>query len=150
MSTLALDTSAAVKLLLPEIGATVVSDLWDGSARVVASTLIRPEIASALSRRRRQGDISAAQHRSLSDAWEVIRSEIGFVQSNGDVVDLAVDLTHRHPLSGADAVHLASALVLDIESESDGENVQLSTLHAAKGLEFTRVFLPGWEEQVLT
>ena len=115
MSTLALDTSAAVKLLLPEIGATVVSDLWDGSARVVASTLIRPEIASALSRRRRQGDISAAQHRSLSDAWEVIRSEIGFVQSNGDVVDLAVDLTHRHPLSGADAVHLASALALGID-----------------------------------
>ena len=115
MSTLALDTSAAVKLLLPEIGATVVSDLWDGSARVVASTLIRPEVASALSRRRRQGDISAAQHRSLSDAWEVIRSEIGFVQSNGDVVDLAVDLTHRHPLSGADAVHLASALALGID-----------------------------------
>jgi DNA helicase-2/ATP-dependent DNA helicase PcrA len=40
------------------------------------------------------------------------------------------------------------ALVLDIESESDGENVQLSTLHAAKGLEFPLVFLPGWEEQV--
>lgn len=115
MSTLALDTSAAVKLLLPEIGAAVVSDLWDGSTRVVASTLIRPEVASALSRRRRQGDISAAQHRSLSNAWAVIRSEIGLVQSNGEVVDLAVDLTHRHPLSGADAVHLASALVLDID-----------------------------------
>ncbi len=40
------------------------------------------------------------------------------------------------------------SLVLDIESESDGENVQLSTLHAAKGLEFPLVFLPGWEEQV--
>jgi DNA helicase II / ATP-dependent DNA helicase PcrA len=40
------------------------------------------------------------------------------------------------------------ALVLDIEAESDGENVQLSTLHAAKGLEFPLVFLPGWEEQV--
>jgi DNA helicase-2/ATP-dependent DNA helicase PcrA len=40
------------------------------------------------------------------------------------------------------------SLVLDIESESDGDNVQLSTLHAAKGLEFPLVFLPGWEEQV--
>ena len=40
------------------------------------------------------------------------------------------------------------ALVLDIEAESDGENVQLSTLHAAKGLEFPLVFLPGWEEEV--
>jgi DNA helicase-2/ATP-dependent DNA helicase PcrA len=40
------------------------------------------------------------------------------------------------------------ALVLDIEAENDGDNVQLSTLHAAKGLEFPLVFLPGWEEQV--
>ncbi|MGD9815395.1 MAG: ATP-dependent helicase [Hyphomonadaceae bacterium] len=40
------------------------------------------------------------------------------------------------------------ALVLDIEAESDGENVQLSTLHAAKGLEWPLVFLPGWEETV--
>jgi DNA helicase-2/ATP-dependent DNA helicase PcrA len=40
------------------------------------------------------------------------------------------------------------ALVLDIEAEADSENVQLSTLHAAKGLEWPLVFLPGWEEQV--
>jgi DNA helicase-2/ATP-dependent DNA helicase PcrA len=40
------------------------------------------------------------------------------------------------------------ALVLDIEAESEGDNVQLSTLHAAKGLEWPLVFLPGWEELV--
>jgi DNA helicase-2/ATP-dependent DNA helicase PcrA len=40
------------------------------------------------------------------------------------------------------------ALVLDIEAESDGDNVHLSTLHAAKGLEWPLVFLPGWEELV--
>ncbi|MES1202717.1 MAG: 3'-5' exonuclease, partial [Pseudomonadota bacterium] len=40
------------------------------------------------------------------------------------------------------------ALVLDIENESDGDNVHLSTLHAAKGLEWPVVFLPGWEETV--
>ncbi|MEJ0060684.1 MAG: DUF3553 domain-containing protein [Terricaulis sp.] len=40
------------------------------------------------------------------------------------------------------------ALVLDIEAESDGENVHISTLHAAKGLEWPLVFLPGWEETV--
>ncbi|MBY0562554.1 MAG: UvrD-helicase domain-containing protein [Hyphomonadaceae bacterium] len=40
------------------------------------------------------------------------------------------------------------SLVLDIEAESEGENVQLSTLHAAKGLEWPLVFLPGWEEEV--
>jgi DNA helicase-2/ATP-dependent DNA helicase PcrA len=39
-------------------------------------------------------------------------------------------------------------LVLDIEREGDGDEVHLSTLHAAKGLEWPLVFLPGWEEMV--
>src|SRR5262249_5000928 len=40
------------------------------------------------------------------------------------------------------------ALVLDIETTDNGDQVHLSTLHAAKGLEWPLVFLPGWEEEV--
>ncbi|MGE3867684.1 MAG: ATP-dependent helicase, partial [Hyphomonadaceae bacterium] len=40
------------------------------------------------------------------------------------------------------------ALVLDIETGESGDQVHLSTLHAAKGLEWPLVFLPGWEEEV--
>jgi DNA helicase-2/ATP-dependent DNA helicase PcrA len=39
-------------------------------------------------------------------------------------------------------------LVLDLDSGGDGEEVHISTLHAAKGLEWPLVFLPGWEEGV--
>ena len=38
------------------------------------------------------------------------------------------------------------SLVMDAEQAGDGEQVSLMTLHAAKGLEFEVVFLPGWEE----
>ncbi len=38
------------------------------------------------------------------------------------------------------------SLIMDNESEDQGEKVTLMTLHAAKGLEFPVVFLPGWEE----
>ncbi|MGH6815392.1 MAG: ATP-dependent helicase, partial [Hyphomicrobiaceae bacterium] len=38
------------------------------------------------------------------------------------------------------------ALVMDVEAAQDGDRVSLMTLHAAKGLEFDTVFLPGWEE----
>ncbi|MBO9450146.1 UvrD-helicase domain-containing protein [Tropicibacter sp. R16_0] len=38
------------------------------------------------------------------------------------------------------------SLVMDNEQESDGAKVSIMTLHAAKGLEFPAVFLPGWED----
>ena len=41
------------------------------------------------------------------------------------------------------------ALVTDADRASDdGSEISLMTLHAAKGLEFPLVFLPGWEETV--
>lgn len=38
------------------------------------------------------------------------------------------------------------SLVMEREEDSSGEQVSIMTLHAAKGLEFDSVFLPGWEE----
>ncbi|WP_298846894.1 ATP-dependent helicase [uncultured Ruegeria sp.] len=38
------------------------------------------------------------------------------------------------------------SLVMDNEQDSDGDKVSIMTLHAAKGLEFPAVFLPGWED----
>jgi DNA helicase-2/ATP-dependent DNA helicase PcrA len=38
------------------------------------------------------------------------------------------------------------SLVMEIEQNETGDRINLMTLHAAKGLEFDTVFLPGWEE----
>ena len=38
------------------------------------------------------------------------------------------------------------ALIMDNDSEDATEKVSIMTLHAAKGLEFPVVFLPGWED----
>jgi DNA helicase-2/ATP-dependent DNA helicase PcrA len=40
------------------------------------------------------------------------------------------------------------SLVMDNEAASSEEKVTIMTIHAAKGLEFDQVFLPGWEEGV--
>ena len=39
-----------------------------------------------------------------------------------------------------------ASLVMDQRSDSDVSAVSIMTLHAAKGLEFPAVFLPGWED----
>ena len=49
-----------------------------------------------------------------------------------------------YPSMGGFLEHVA--LVMDNDSDAEGERICLMTLHAAKGLEFDRVFLPGWEE----
>ncbi|MGI3170760.1 ATP-dependent helicase [Pseudooceanicola sp. C21-150M6] len=38
------------------------------------------------------------------------------------------------------------ALIMDNETDDHGAKVSIMTLHAAKGLEFPVVFLPGWED----
>ena len=38
------------------------------------------------------------------------------------------------------------SLIMDNETEDTAEKVTIMTLHAAKGLEFPSVFLPGWED----
>ncbi len=40
------------------------------------------------------------------------------------------------------------SLVMDVEADAGADKINLMTLHAAKGLEFDTVFLPGWEEGV--
>jgi len=55
------------------------------------------------------------------------------VRSMGEFPDLGAFLEHV-------------SLVMDVESAAEGERVSIMTLHAAKGLEFEIVFLPGWEE----
>ena len=40
------------------------------------------------------------------------------------------------------------SLVMENDAEAQADRVSLMTLHAAKGLEFDTVFLPGWEEGV--
>ncbi len=55
------------------------------------------------------------------------------VRSMGEFPDLGAFLEHV-------------SLVMDVEGGQEGERVSIMTLHAAKGLEFEIVFLPGWEE----
>ena len=73
-----------------------------------------------------QSDKSPQAQSRLENLKELIRSM-------GEFENLAGFLEHV-------------SLVMDIDQADDGQRVTLMTLHAAKGLEFDTVFLPGWEE----
>ena len=73
-----------------------------------------------------QADKSVQAHSRLENLKELVR----FM---GDFENMAGFLEHV-------------SLVMDTETQDDGQKVNLMTLHAAKGLEFESVFLPGWEE----
>lgn len=114
MTILLLDTSAAVKLVVPENGWNTMRRLWSQASTVAASQLLIPEFMSAIARRRRQGDLGN-RIAPIITQWSELSARIARVNLDQNVAPIASSLVDRYPLSGADAVHLASALALDLD-----------------------------------
>ncbi|MEM6470966.1 MAG: UvrD-helicase domain-containing protein [Planctomycetota bacterium] len=68
-----------------------------------------------------------------------------------ELISAAVDFDRRHPDDGSLEAFLEQvALVSDTDAfEESDERVTLMTLHASKGLEFSRVFIVGVEDELL-
>ncbi|MGA9348596.1 MAG: type II toxin-antitoxin system VapC family toxin [Anaerolineae bacterium] len=111
-----LDTSAVAKRYAPERGSRWIKGLIENpenSVTIVQICIV--EVAAALARKVRTGEISRndcekALTRFLAD---VDKRDYEIARIDEEVVSFAVDLTQCHPLRGYDAVHLATALVLN-------------------------------------
>jgi len=106
-----LDASALVKRYIREPGSDVVRSLGR-KRRLAASRISAVEVAAALWRRSREGDVTAAAVRSCLARLAADLVEIDIVEPRGAVLDIAAELVSRHPLRAYDAVQLASALRL--------------------------------------
>jgi predicted nucleic acid-binding protein len=80
--------------------------------QIAVSVLAFAEIHSAFARRRREGFLLAPELEDLllrfADDWTKLMQ----VPIGAEVLSVVPGLCERHPLRGADAVHLASALLL--------------------------------------
>lgn len=116
-----------------------------GKARRSLSELIR-----AFERWR--GQIDTMKHTDLA---ELILDESGYTahwqadkspQAQSRLENLKELVRFMHEFDTLQGFLEHVSLVMDAEQRDDGERVSIMTLHAAKGLEFQTVFLPGWEE----
>ena len=94
-------------------------------------------------------------HKKHYELMEIILDESGYSKMLKDKKDLENEgrlenikelIRGMHGFDSLQGFLEHVALATSIDKEWDGEKVNLMTMHAAKGLEFDAVFLPGWEE----
>jgi len=107
-----LDTSSLVKLYVEEDGSDSVRRLVAGASRIAVSIVAYPEARSAFARRRREGGLTPAGHRSARTAFERDWSRTVRLAVSEDVYRAAASLAERHALKALDSIHLASFLLL--------------------------------------
>lgn len=113
------DASALVKRYVREQGSVKVRRLISSDAPAT-SRLSEVEVASALTRRTREGAFSAAERDRALAALETDFPAILVVELTPDITMRARTLLQRHPLRAGDAIQLASCLYLQ---EQLGEEV---------------------------
>jgi len=89
--------------------------LSDGIA--VTCRLSESEIASALARRQREGNLSVAARDRLVEIMQKDMASLYVVEVTAEVSALACRLLRSHKLRAADALHLASALTVAVRPD---------------------------------
>jgi len=116
MSHYYLDSSAAVKLYVAETGAGWLHNLLlvEPPVAVLSSHLLRVELWSAFARRRREGALSTADfEQTITWFTEHLHSLYRLVPVTESVLQVACTLLETYPLRGIDALHLATATILN-------------------------------------
>lgn len=90
-------------------------DRWMREERAASSRLTSVEVASALARRRRAGELTDAGVTRLFAELDTVVRRLLVVEVTSSIAARARDLLVEHPLRAADAVQLASALDLQDE-----------------------------------
>jgi uncharacterized protein len=109
------DASALVKLVFEEPGSDDAAVLWDGADAVLSSRVANAEVRAAIAAAHRSARLTSAQHEGAKQLWCRLWPALRLVEVSRDVEQHAGDLAEEHALSGFDAIHLASALLIDAD-----------------------------------
>ena len=108
-----LDSSALIKNYSQEPGTHRVREILSGADGCSVSKIGYAEICAAFGRKNRENPKDRRVHlvgfQRFQEDWKLLH----IVELEDDLLPVICGLTEKHPLRGADAIHLASALWLE-------------------------------------
>ncbi|MBI5179487.1 MAG: type II toxin-antitoxin system VapC family toxin [Nitrospinae bacterium] len=106
------DTSALAKRYFAEPGTERMNALLAGNVKTATSILTYAEMLAVAARKRKAGDITAGQLRTIAQSFEADWKLFHVIPLKDDIRPLIRTVVGKYRLRGADGVHLASALFL--------------------------------------
>jgi len=103
---------ALVHLCTGSAGAALAGALWDGADLAATSQVSDLEVRTVLAGGLRLGKLSEEAHVEALGRWERLRGGMWTVSLAPEVTERAARLAERHTLRPTDAIHLASAQLL--------------------------------------
>ncbi|MEM7197428.1 MAG: UvrD-helicase domain-containing protein, partial [Pseudomonadota bacterium] len=94
----------------------------------------------------RQNLVTLVQHVLEESGYASMWRNSKKLEAEGKVENLQELLKAVEPFTSLSGFLEHVSLIMDVDAESHVAGVGIMTLHAAKGLEFEQVYLPGWEE----
>ena len=131
--------------------------LEDSAHRLLQLNQLKPKIRSVIKHfleliSKWRSDLKKKKH---YDLLKIVLDESGYsamlknkkdLENENRIENLKELLRAMHDYDNLQGFLEHVALATSIDQEWEDEKVNIMTMHAAKGLEFNTVFLPGWEE----
>lgn len=105
-----LDSSALIKKYVVEKGTPEIRRFFSSGEVLWTSKVSQAEVWSAFARRRRGGDLTATQYRTIAKSFERDWRAFAVVELSDEVMAMIRKLVERYPLRAFDAIQLASAI----------------------------------------
>lgn len=109
------DTSAFVKRYIREEGSDLVLAWCDRATELCLSGIALPEIISTLCRSRRENSLNALQYRHLKALLMADIVDAAICDLTPEVMRHSIRCLEHSALRGMDAIHIGSAVALQVE-----------------------------------
>jgi predicted nucleic acid-binding protein len=107
-----LDTSALVKRYFREPYSEEVISKWQAATEIVTSAVAYAETMASIYRKKREADLKETLIRKIVESFRTDWKSLIRVEVTEDLNEYIDKIVLAHPLRGFDAIHLASARVI--------------------------------------